>query len=119
MDYRLAQLRGILRISGKTKISAQIEQGATVYVIEVENPVLQDGLIVKLAKETGIEKEELRLFKKPARVMTPTSERLIVKVPCTEPNLCTEYISLLLKWLDSTYYAALADIKKFEEPIKV
>ncbi len=109
-----------LKNLGSTKITARPEQDITSYLIEIEKPLLQDGLIIKLSKVTDLEKEERRLFgNRIPQVATPLGTRLLVKVPCTEPKLCTEYISLLLKWLDSTYFEALPKIKEFEESIQV
>jgi hypothetical protein len=109
-----------LKNLGRTKISARPGESITIYVIEVQSPVLQDDYIIKLGKTTGIENEERRLFGEHIPTMsTPLPTRLIARVPCTEPTKCTEYISILLKWLDSTYYNALPEIKNYEEPIQV
>ena len=105
---------------GKTKISAQPGPDLTVYIVDVEKPVLHDYLIIKLSKTTGLEDKEKQLFDdRVPTVSTPAPTRLIARVPCTEPTKCTEYLSTLLKWLDSTYYDSLAEIKKYEDPIQI
>lgn len=105
---------------GKTKISAQPAEDETVYVIEIEKPILHDDFIMKLSKTTDLEAKEKQLFNNEIpKVLTVIPTRLQVRVPCTEPTKCTEYVSMLLKWLDSTYYNALPRIKEYEDPIQV
>lgn len=105
---------------GKTKITARPGVNMTTYFIEVENPVLQDGLIIKLGKETELENKEKKLFGgRIPMISVSLANRMKVEVPSAEPQICTEYISLLLRWLDSTYFEALQKIKDYEEPIQV
>lgn len=109
-----------LKNLGKTNITARPDVNMTTYLIKVTNPVLQNGLISKLSKESGLENKEKELFGgQIPKVYTPISNQLNVNVPSTEPRICTEYISLLLKWLDSTYFEELKKIKDYEESIKV
>jgi len=105
---------------GKVKITARPSADMTTYFIYVEKPVLQDGLIEKLSKEGDLEEKEKQLFGgRVPTYLTNLPNRLTVEVPCTDPKICTEYISVLLKWLDTTYYEGLSRIKEFEEPIQV
>ena len=109
-----------LRNLGKTKITAKPGLNETVYVIDVEKPVLEQGLIGKLSKTTGLEDIENKFFgdKIPTGI-TPMPTRAIITLPCTAPQKCTEYMSIFLKWLDSTYYESLPEIKDYEEPIQI
>ena len=108
-----------LKNLGKTKISAKPGADMTIYFIEIEKPVLQDDLIIKFGRETGLENEEKRLFdNKLTGVSSPLPTRLVVRVPCTEPTKCTEYMSIFLKWLDSTYYNKLPEIKNTKNQSK-
>jgi len=109
-----------LKNLGKTKITASPATDKTIYFIEVEKAVLYDGLIIKLSKESDLENKEKQLFSgRVPSLFTTLGTRLTIEVPCTESKLCTEYISLLLKWLDTTYYESLSKIKDYEEPIQI
>lgn len=109
-----------LKNLGKTKITARPDVKMTVYLIEVEKPVLQQGLIVTLIKGTELEAKENEMFggQVPA-IAVSLPNWLRIHVPSTEPRVCTEYISLLLKWLDSTYFDSLQTLRDYEEPIQV
>ena len=109
-----------LKNLGKTSITARPAVNVTSYFIEVEKPVLQGGLISKLGKETKLENKEKELFGgRIPTIYAPLANHLRVEVPSADPRICTEYISLLLSWLDSTYFEALQNIKDYEEPIQV
>lgn len=109
-----------LKNLGKTIITASQDVNMTTYLIKVENPVLQEGLIVKLSKETELENKEKEMFDgKLTMVYVSLPNQLTVKVPSADPRICTEYISMFLRWLDSTYFEALKNVKDYEEPIQV
>lgn len=38
-------------------------------------------------------------------------------IPCTEAKSCTKYMTEVLKWLDTVYFAYLPTVNEFEEPI--
>lgn len=105
---------------GKVKITAKLGEEITEYIVDIEEPVLEYGLIDKLSKTTNLEDIERKFFdNKIPTVTTPIATRAVVKVPCTDPQKCTEYMSIFLKWLDSTYYDSLPEIKDYEEPIQI
>ncbi|TET72865.1 MAG: hypothetical protein E3J56_04815 [Candidatus Aminicenantes bacterium] len=118
---QLTQKGGTIKIQlsnlGKTTIEAKPGGKLTKYIINVERPVLSDGLIAKLTQETGFEKIEKQLFEQVPTISTVLSTKLIMRVYSTDPKTCTEYIILFLKWLDSTYVNSLYKIKEYEEPI--
>jgi hypothetical protein len=104
---------------GKTKISAEPGVTVTTYIVEIERPVLQQELLLKICNEKEFLEKEREIFGKEvdvqARVYSLTRMRLTL--PCTESKTCTEYMTFVLKWLDSVYFAALPAIKDFEESI--
>ena len=76
------------------------------------------GMISVLSKETGLEEEEIRMLKKVPSYTAVSKNELIMHVPCLEPKLCTEYITIFLKWLDSTYFERFqSKLADFEESI--
>jgi hypothetical protein len=104
---------------GRTRITAEPGVNMTTYTIEIERPILQQELLTKIFNEKAFLEKERGIFGKDIimtfTVFSDTRMRLII--PCTEPKPCTEYMTLWLKWLDSTYFAALPQIKNFEDPI--
>ncbi len=102
---------------GTVKITAEPGEKETSYLIEVQKPILAAGMVDKLSKETGLAKKEVEMFGKEPKVLVLSHTRLRMLVPSSEPKLCTEYITLFLKWLDSTYFESLGGIQEFEEPI--
>lgn len=109
-----------LKNLGKVKIAAEPHLDSTIYYFVAEKPVFDGERIDKLSKETKFEQKEKDLFGgKVPQSSTPLPNRLKMIVPCTEPRVCTRYISLLLEWLDSVYFESLPKVDDFEEPIKV
>ena len=102
---------------GKVKITAEPYKNETVYIIEAEKVELKDGWIERLREETGLASKEREIFGTEPRILSLTPNRLIVHLPSTEPKACIDYLTLFLKWLDSTYFESLERIKEFEEPI--
>ena len=101
----------------KVKISAEPGAKETIYLIEIEKPVLKDEYIVKIGKETKIAHEEMRLFGKESYVIALSPTRMRWSLPGTGSKTCTEFITFMLKWLNSTYVESLKQITEFEEPI--
>jgi hypothetical protein len=109
-----------LKNLGKTTITAKPEVDKTTYIIIVDKPVLQEGLIIKLSKETELENREKEMFGgQLSQVYVSYPNQMRIVVPCVDPRICTEFISMLLKWLDSIYFNALPRIKDYEESIQV
>lgn len=103
---------------GKVRISAYPDNTETVYRIRVDQPIMMGGMIVKLSKETEMEKIEKCMFEKMPSVNVISKNEFILHVPCIEPKLCTEYINIFVKWLDSTYFERFqSTLREFEEPI--
>ena len=103
---------------GKVTISANPLATETLYHIRVEKPIIVSGMISVLSKETGLEETEIRMFKKVPQSTILSKNELILHVPCLRPKLCTEYITILLKWLDSAYFERFqSKLAEFEESI--
>lgn len=103
---------------GKVSISAEPGRNKTTYHIKIEKPIIWGELISKLSKETGFVDKEIKILGKEPIILALSKTHLVMHVSCSESKVCTEYISLFLKWLNSTYVESLEkEIKKFEEPI--
>jgi len=108
-----------LKNFGKTKISAQIAEKETIYIVQSEKGKLSSDAIVRISKYTTLGKTELEMFGRETMVDN-IGNWLRVHVPKVDPKLCTQYMSLFLKWLDTEYVTALqSETDRFEKDIKV
>lgn len=104
---------------GAVTISARPSNKETEYVVEVEKPIVRQGLIVKLSAETGFGDVEKRIFgSNVPRLAERSGNSFLVHVPTTDAKIATEYMTLFLEWLD-TEYVRLIDqqLDDFEAPI--
>lgn len=109
-----------LRNFGKTLVSADPNSQGTSYIITAEKGEFSDGLIDKLTKDSGFENREIELFGTPTRITTLRPNRIKMEVPSTDPEKCTQYMSMFLKWLDTTYIERQKqEVNKFENGIKI
>ncbi len=60
---------------------------------------------------------ENELFGKEGHILVLSANRMRYRLPSTDPKACTEFVTFLLKWLNSTYVESLKEIKEYEEPI--
>ena len=105
---------------GKVKIAAQPQLDATTYILQVTNPILNTAAIDKLSKQTGLEQIEKDMFSGDVPKLESMLPHLMkIVIPSTEPSVCTKYMNLFLKWLDSTYFDSMPKIREFEEPIGI
>ena len=102
---------------GKVKITAEPGLGETAYVIEIEKPILKEGLFTKFAKEPHFVQTETQFLGQEGHFAVLSSRRVQYRLPSTDPKACTKFITFLLKELNSTYVDSLKDIEEFEEPI--
>ncbi len=102
---------------GKIRITAEPGEKETTYLIEIEKPLLKDGPFFKMVKKPEFLKKERELFGEEGAADVLSPRRLRYYLPSTNPKTCTEFITLLLKCLNSTYVESLEEIKEFEEPI--
>lgn len=102
---------------GKVKITAEPGKDKTYYLIEIEKPVLKNEYIVKIDKETELVKEEMKLFGQESQVIVLSPTRMRWHLTSTDPKTCTEFVTFMLKWLNSTYIESLKQITEFEESI--
>ena len=102
---------------GKVRITAEPGEKETVYLIEVEKPILNEGLLMKGSNKPEFINKEKELLGKVGRGVFLSPTRTRYHLPCTDPKTCTDFMNFLLKWLNSTYVESLKDIKDFEEHI--
>jgi len=108
-----------LRNFGKTKISAEVTQDTVIYTVQSEKGKLISNAIVRISKYTSLAKTELEMFGRETKVDN-MGTWLRLHIPNVDPKLCTQYMSLFLKWLDTEYVSALrSETDKFEKDIKV
>ena len=105
---------------GKVRISAEPGKDETSYLIEIEKPILNEGLLIRASSQSEFVNTEKKLFgeqwKRSRGVfLSPTRTRYYL--PSTDPKTCTGFVTFILQWLNSTYVDSLKDIKEFEEPI--
>lgn len=100
---------------GKVEVSAEPLTNETKYYITIEKPILLSGLIEKRSKETYLAEEEKRLFGKETQFTVVDAQRIVWYVPSTDPEVCTKYMSSLLKWLDGTYATEVRQIEDYEK----
>ncbi|PIU23170.1 MAG: hypothetical protein COT13_04495 [Chloroflexi bacterium CG08_land_8_20_14_0_20_45_12] len=103
---------------GEVKITAEPGESDTTYFVEIGKPILKGDYLMKLTKETSFAATERKLFGSEPHVIVFSPIRMRIRIPSNDSKRCTEYITLLLRWLDSEYVAALPRlITQFEEPI--
>jgi len=108
-------VEGILKNIGKVKVTAEPEEKITKYYLEIEKPILKEGLLFKISKETELAAREKELFGKESDATVISGTQMVLDVPSTDPRICSEYVSFFLRWLDSTYLKSQAEsIKEFE-----
>jgi len=102
---------------GKVSITAEPAENETVYLIEIGEPILKEEFFFKKAKESDFVKQETKILGEEGKLTILSPHRMRYRLPSTDPKACTEFVTFLLKWLNSTYVEALEEIKKFEESI--
>jgi hypothetical protein len=108
-----------LKNLGKTKISAEVAEKETRYMVQSEKGKLISDAVIRISKYTTWAKTEREMLGREAMV-TNIGNWIRVQVPSVDPKLCTQYMSLFLKWLDTEYVTALqSETDRFEKDIKV
>jgi len=105
---------------GKVRITAEPGKDETAYLIEVEKPILRESVLIKVSNQPEFLNKEKEFFGEQSRrsrgaFLSPNRTRYYL--PSTNPKTCTDFITFVLKWLNSTYVESLKGIKEFEEPI--
>ena len=102
---------------GKVKITAEPGAEVTTYLFEIEKPILKEGFFIKEVKKPYFMEQETEILGGVTGVIILSPQRMRCVLPSTDHKVCTEFITFLLKWLDSTYFESLKEIKDFEETI--
>ncbi len=102
---------------GKVKITAEPGENETLYFIEIEKPIFREGLLRKTFKEPEFVRREEEFLGHEGNWWFLSSNRIRYELPSTSSKSCAEFITFMLKRLNSTYVASLKDVKDFEEPI--
>ena len=86
-----------------------------------ELDIFQGDLEGLVLVDFEFESEEEKLFSgQEVQVNSIGSDFLKVRVPSTDPALCTKYMSMLLKWLDTNYMKEMhSEIRQVEDNIKI
>lgn len=105
---------------GKIKVTAEPGLKETSYIVEIENPILHEDYLVKVhGDDVAFKKHEDEILGENKviglSVFTPTRMRL--RVPSTDPKVCTDFMTATLHWLNTTYVASLSTLGDFEGPI--
>ncbi|MBA7620396.1 hypothetical protein ES703_27745 [subsurface metagenome] len=102
---------------GKVRITAEPGATETTYLIEIEKPILREEFIIKKGKEHEFLEKEIELLGKEGKAYILSPTRMRYRLPSTDSKVCTEFVTFLLKWLNSTYVESLHEITTFEESI--
>ena len=104
-----------LKNVGEIKVSAEPSLEYTDYHIQAKKPIFRSGFLVKKSKETDLGEKEKELFGSEVNVTFITSTQGILRVPSTDPKTCVKFITIFLKWLDSTYWESLKELEEYEK----
>lgn len=102
---------------GKVRITAEPAENETSYLIEIEKPILHGDYFVKIAKRGEFLEKRRQFFDQEIHIIALSPNRLRIRLPSSDPKTCSEFMTFVLKWLNSTYVESLKEIKEFEEPI--
>lgn len=102
---------------GKVKITAEPHATETRYFVVIQKPILKEGFLIKTGKETEFLKKELEVFSRETLISILSPHRMRIRLPSTDPKICTKFMTFLLNWLNTTYVQSLDKMKEFEEPI--
>ncbi len=102
---------------GNVKITAEPGAEVTTYLIEIEKAIMKEGPFFKKAEETDFVKQETEILGGKTGIIILSPHRMRYSLPSTDPEVCTEFITFFLNWLNSTYFESLEQITEFEESI--
>jgi hypothetical protein len=102
---------------GKVRITAEPGAKQTTYLIDIEKPILREQFFIKIGKQPEFLEKETELLGKEGNVSILSPHRMRYNLPSNDPKACTDFITFLLKWLNSTYVESLKQIPEFEEHI--
>ncbi|MBA7711710.1 hypothetical protein ES703_120676 [subsurface metagenome] len=109
-----------LKNFGETRITAIPGSTNTTYTISVEKGIIDTDIMGRASQLTGLTEREVKMFGGQTVKSFPLGRRRFrLTVPSTDPKVCTEYMSLVLNWLDTEYQNELHGISAFEDNIKI
>ena len=108
-----------LKTFGEVKVSARPGADDTEYVVNSNEPLLRANFVVRLSRATDLENEEKKFFAGKIPIISDLSPgKVQLRVPSTDPEVCTAYMHKFLEWLDTVYLDAVKrEIDRFEQPI--
>lgn len=105
---------------GSTRIAAEPGAEDTTYTVRVEKGIINTRIMGKLSRSTGFSAKELEVFGTEPRTLSLGARTFRITLPSTDAKICTQYMSLFLKWLDTEYIKGQEEGKKeFEDGIEV
>ena len=108
-----------LKNFAKTTITAEPGKDDTAYIGQVEKGTIDISFVSKVAEETRLNDIEREMFGRVISWITLRPNRFKLVVPSTDPDTCTKYMSIFLKWLDTEYVKALPRVSDFESGIEI
>lgn len=116
MAFPKGTVEGVLKNIGKTKVTAEPGMERTKYYIEVEKPILRENFIAKKSVETWLTDKERELFGAYATTLVAVIDprKAVFDLPSIDPKICSQYVTQLLKWLDSEYWNSLRKLGDYE-----
>lgn len=109
-----------LKNFGQIQISATPGPASTTYTISVEKGMIDIGIMGRASLLTGLTETEVKMFSgRTVRSFSLGRRRFRLDIPSTDPEVCTEYMSVFLSWLDTKYQNELQGISAFEDNIKI
>jgi len=114
VPYKLEKL-------GKIEISvADIRNDSISYTIRSEKRIFRTGLLAKSLKESQslVEKEHEFFGDQEAKIRSLLPDRIDLRLPCPDKEICGQFIAFFVDWLDTEYYMALQGIDEAERHIE-
>lgn len=109
-----------LKNFGETQIAATPGPTNTTYTISVEKGIIDTDIMGRASLLTGLTEREVKMFGgQMVKSFSLGRRRFRLTLPSTDPKVCTEYMSILLSWLDTEYQNELQGISAFEDNIKI
>jgi hypothetical protein len=108
-----------LKNLGDVSVSASpVDSNMTSYTLQFSKG-FNFSAIAAISKTTGFEDVEKKMFSQVPQALPVTPTLLILRVPSSDPKVCSNYVSKFLTWLDTEYFNRLGKAISEYEQIKV